>query len=298
MPRLTCLLSLLLAGGVWQAVPAAETVLYERRSPYSLVTVTEDERGLRTLMFDRNGVRQSVVKPGDPDHIELPYAKAALAALAFVERPERILVIGLGGGTIPSFLHKHYPSATIDAVDIDPDVVRVAREFFGFREDARMHAHVEDGRRFVEKCRQPYDLIFLDAFGAEEIPYHLVTRQFLTAVRRVVSPGGVVVANIWDRSANPLYDSMVRTYQAVFDDLYVLSVPAVGNRILFALPTRRHVAIEELARRARAISTRRRFRFDLGEFIRDGLRRESVPDPRGSVLLDRPAPTTASASPG
>ncbi|HYU70856.1 MAG TPA: hypothetical protein VEL09_16165, partial [Burkholderiales bacterium] len=83
---------------------AAQTVIHEKASPYNTIIVTEDHKGMRTLLFERGGGRQSVVKPGDPDHLELPYARVALAGLALCEEPRRILVVGLGGGTLPMFL--------------------------------------------------------------------------------------------------------------------------------------------------------------------------------------------------
>src|SRR6266853_4408788 len=130
---------------------AAETVIYEKPSHYNTIVVTEDSNGLRTLLFERGGSRQSVVKPGDPDHLELPYARVALAGLALCEEPRRILIVGLGGATLPMFLRKHYPSAAIDVAEIDPGVVDVAKQFFGFREDELTHAHVGDGRQFIER---------------------------------------------------------------------------------------------------------------------------------------------------
>src|SRR5574341_387446 len=165
-----------------------QTVLYEKASAYNRIVVTEEKGGVRTLRFGKDGVRQSVVKPGDPDYLDLPYVKVMLVGLALSEESRRFLIVGLGGGTLPMFLRKHYPDAVIDAVDIDPDVVDVAKRFFGFREDRLMNAHVTDGRRFVEQTRQPYDVIFLDAFGASNIPPHLTTQEFLGAVRRAVTP--------------------------------------------------------------------------------------------------------------
>ena len=267
---------------------AQPTVLFEKTSPYNTIVVTEDHQGLRTLRFEKNGPRQSVVKLGDPDHLELTYARAVQVALALVKEPARILVVGLGGGTIPSFLHKHYPQATIDAVDIDPDVVEVARKFFGFQEDATLHAHVADGRRFVEQCVRPYDLIVLDAFGADSIPYTLATEEFLQAVRRALTRQGIAVGNIWGRSSNSLYDSMIRTYQEVFDELYILEVPGAGNQILFAFPRRHPIEQEDLAREARVLSQQKQFPFDLGELVRFSFRHARSKQPLGRVLKDKP----------
>ena len=185
------------------------------------------------------------------------------------------------------FLRKHYPAAAIDVVEIDPDVVDVAQRFFGFREDARMHAHVGDGRQFVENARQPhYDIIFLDAFGAHEVPEHLTTQEFLQAARRALMPNGVVVSNLWRPASNPLYDSMVRTYQEAFDELFILDVPGDVNNILLALPRRRSLSQSELALLAGRISAAKRFRFDLGELVEHGFLHAREKNQNGRVLRD------------
>ncbi|MGH8616935.1 MAG: spermidine synthase [Burkholderiales bacterium] len=280
-------------------VSNGETLLYEKASPYNNVVVTQNAEGMRILRFEHGGARQSLVKPGDPDYLGLPYAKTAFTGLALTGEPKRILVIGLGGGTLPSFLHKHYPAAVIDAVDIDPVVVDVARRYFGFRDDALMKGHVGDGRRFVEDVKQPYDMIFLDAYGSDSVPEHLATEEFLRAVRRAVRPDGIVVGNIWGRGHNRLYDTMVRTYQEVFDDLYILDVRNAGNQILLALPRSQPLTQEQLAQLARRVSTAKRFDFDLGEQVNYGFEHMQVKNPKDRVLRDRdlarnkPAPVTA-----
>lgn len=265
---------------------AAQTVIHERASPYNTIIVTEDPSGLRTLLFEKSGGRQSVVKPGDPDHLELPYARVALVGLALCEEPRRMLVVGLGGGTLPMFLRKHYPAAAIDIAEIDPDVVDVAKRFFAFREDESMRAYVGDGRRFIEKVRQPYDIVFLDAYGARNVPAHLTTREFLLAVRRALAPGGVVVSNVWRPASNPLYDSMVRTHQEAFEELFILDVPGDVNNIFLALSRRQPLGQGELALLARKTSTAKGFRFDLGELVEYGFRYTREKNPRASVLRD------------
>ena len=267
-------------------VVAAETVLHEKTSPYGTIVVVDEGDGTRTLRFGRHGARQSSYRPDDPERLVLPYTEVALTGLALCGEPRRILVVGLGGGTLAGFLRRHYPAAEIDAVDIDPEVVRVAKEYFGFREDGRMRAHVADGRRFIEDARVPYDLVFLDAFGTTAVPEHLTTREFLEAVRRITRPGGVVVGNLWFRQFNKLFDSMVRTYRAVFDDLAVLHVVGTGNRILIALP-RKGPERSEFARLAREVSAQRGFRFDMGDLVERGFHPGDASGEGGRVLLDR-----------
>ena len=265
---------------------SAQTVIYEKASPFNTIIVTEDHKGMRTLLFERGGGRQSVVKPGDPDHLELPYARVALAGLALCEEPRRILVVGLGGGSLPMFLRKHYPGAAIDVAEIDPGVVDVAKQFFGFREDELTRAHVGDGRQFIENVRQGYDIIFLDAFGARDVPKHLTTLEFLQITRRALKPGGVVVSNVWRPASNPLYDAMARTYQEAFEDLFILDVPGDVNNIFLALPRRQSLSQSELALLARKISTEKQFRFDLGALVEYGFLHARQKNPQARVLRD------------
>jgi spermidine synthase len=279
------------------AACAAEKVLYEKASAYNNIIVTEDDNGLRVLRFELNGARQSIAKPGDPTYLGFAYTRVAFTGLALTAEPRRIMIVGLGGGTMPMFLRHYYPTATIDVVDIDPDVVHVAKEYFGFREDENMRAHVGDGRQFVESAREPYDVIFLDAFGTRNVPPHLTTVEFMRAVRRAVKPGGVVVGNIWGRPVNPVYDSMVRTYQEVFDELYILDVPGTSNRILLALPRKQQMERAQLSHLARKVGGQKRFDFDLGDISEEQFRYATRKSKSGRVLRDADAAQPTRAAP-
>src|SRR5581483_10482771 len=90
------------------AACASERVLYDAKSQFNQIIVTEDEQGLRTLRFEEGGARQSLVKPGDPDYLGFAYTPVAFSALAVADNPQRFLVVGVGGGTMPMFLREHY----------------------------------------------------------------------------------------------------------------------------------------------------------------------------------------------
>lgn len=287
--RIAALGIALLSGSPTQA-RAATPVIYEQQSAYGPVVVTDEGNGLRALRFGRDGVRQSLVKPGDPEHLGLAYLPVALTGLALCGEPQRFLVVGLGGGSLPAFLRHHYPEAEIDAVDINPEVVNAAREHLGFREDARMRVHIADGRRFIEAVQRQYDAIFLDAFGAEAVPEHLTTREFLAAVRRAVHPQGIVVGNLWSIATRPSYDSMVRTYREAFDALYVLRVAGTNNRILLALPRPQQLDRGELAGLARQLAAAKNFRFNPGLLVERGLMPADLASAGGRVLTDADTP--------
>src|SRR5690349_204935 len=123
----------LLALALAAPVLAGEAVVHERTSAFGPIVVTDEADGTRALRFGRHGARQSAYEPGDPERLVLPYTEVALVGLALSGEPRRILVVGVGGGTLPTFLRRHYPDAAIDAVDIDPDVVQVAKAYFGLR---------------------------------------------------------------------------------------------------------------------------------------------------------------------
>ncbi|WP_163861193.1 spermidine synthase [Myxococcus eversor] len=294
MRRFTPRLALLVLAFLSCAASGQRTVLHQKQSPYTLIAVTEDAEGRRYLQFDESGALQSVVWPGQPLKLELAYTRVAMVGLAFVPKPQRILVVGLGGGAMPMFLRAVVPQARIDVVDIDPDVVDVAREYFGFREDERLKAHVADGRAFIEAKRPAYDLIFLDAYGPESIPEHLGTVEFLAVVRARLTAKGAVVGNVWEDPPNPLFSSMVRTWQAGFRQLYTFEVEANANRIFVGVPFPDKQSREALAARAQSLEKQRGVPFDLSEMVMRGFadvtgREESS----GQVLKDKPVTPVA-----
>ena len=291
MTRPALLLALLLASS---AGAEQRRLLYEGHSPYTPVYVSEDAKGLRYLQFERNGALQSVVRPGAPRQLELAYARGAMTALAFVPAPKRVLVVGLGGGSMPMFLRSLYPAAHIDVVDIDPEVVKVARRFFGLKEDPRLRVHVADGRRFIEASARSheggYELVFLDAYGPDSIPFHLATQEFLAGVRRSLAPGGLVVSNVW-AAPNPLYGAMLRTYQAQFPRVQLLELGGSANRIVFSQVSKAGPPRDALVRQGTALSRKHSLSFDLGQLLARGLR-ELTPADVGTaaVLRDADAP--------
>jgi len=267
----TALAKVIPAKGLKRAT-AKEGLLYVGQTLSGLTKVTEDLDGIRTLRFGKQGTRQSVVKMGDLDYLGLPYAKSAMIGLAFTEQLDRILVVGVGAGNIPMFLRKYYSDAQIDMVDIDPQIIALAKEYFNFLEDDSLQAHAQDGRAFIENTQKPYDLIFLDAYTAAGIPRHLATKEFLRSLKKALKPSGVIIANMWSTpKVNPLYRSMLRTYQEVFQEVYTLRVPTAGNKIVIALPKFRRMPIKSIAQRAQQISAQKRLPFDLSAVLQSGL---------------------------
>jgi spermidine synthase len=157
----------------------------------------------------------------------------SFAGLLLKPDPKRILIAGLGGGTIPLVLSELFPWASIDVIEIDESVARVAKEFFFFEETDLMRVHINDARVFIKRAalkEEKYDYIVLDAFSGDYIPEHMLTQEFLEEVKQVLTPDGVVVANTF--STSRFYDHESVTYQRVFGELYNFKLPTSGNRII------------------------------------------------------------------
>jgi spermidine synthase len=116
--------------------------------------------------------------------------------------------------------------------EIDPAVIRVAEEFFLFKQGPKLKAFSDDGRVFVRKAQRDgkrYDLIMLDAFDDEYIPEHLLTQEFLAEMKALLNDGGVMASNTF--SSSRLYPSESATYAAVFGPFYNLRS---NNRVILA----------------------------------------------------------------
>jgi spermidine synthase len=215
---------------------AAQQMIHSEKSLYREVLVYE-EGGERCMCFTRacRIGRQSCFILNDPHRFALNYTRMMMAGTLFTgPAPQRVLIIGLGGGSIPMALREVLPQATIDVVEIDPAVTRVAKRFFNFREDPKMKVAEVDGRVYVKRAMRSgakYDVIMLDAFDHEYIPEHLLTREFLTEVKSLLAPQGVLVGNTF--SSSRLYDHESATYAAVFGTFYNLKS---ANRVIIARP--------------------------------------------------------------
>jgi spermidine synthase len=234
MRALTVLVALVftLLGGLSSAV-AQQRLLHQERSLYRNIFVTES--GDEICMLFRYPVplgRESCKLKSDPNKLIFDYTQMMMAGLYANPKPAKLLIIGEGGGSIPTAIQEMYPDIQIDLVEIDAAVDRVAKRFFDFKPGPKMRVFIEDGRVFVKRIRAQnpqYNMIMLDAFDADYIPEHLLTREFLQEVKSILAPDGVIVANTFSNSA--LYDYESVTYRAVFGPFYNLKL---GNRIIIA----------------------------------------------------------------
>ena len=271
------------------ALSRAETVIHKERSAYRDIIVYEHE-GARCMRFTRKeAARQTCFFLENPEKLAFRYTKMLMGALYLIPNPQRVLVIGLGGGTLANTLSSLYPDLEIHAVEIDGAVIKVAKKYFRFRTTDKIKAFEEDGRLFVKRVlrkKDPgYDLIILDAFDQEYIPEHLLTKEFLEELKLILLPGGVLAANTW--ASSKLYDHESATYESVFGEFFNLKD---FNRVILArqggLPS-----MDEVKRNSAALDPLLK-RFDVeSEWMLPLFSTRKDWQPNTRVLTDRYSPS-------
>lgn len=172
-----------------------ERKLFEKRGEHHLVQVFE--RGARRELRFGNHIVQSSFVPNVPDVLQLDYTRAMIAAFVFVPNVRRVLHIGLGAGTLPRFIHRHFPDVVQKIVELSPEVIEAAFQFFDLPRSYRMEVIEGDGAEFVRNDRSDYELIFVDAFHAEGASHEMQQSETLQALRKRLSPEGWLVCNAW-----------------------------------------------------------------------------------------------------
>jgi spermidine synthase len=196
------------------------------------VIAVSDSRGVRSLHVGGEAI-QSAMKLGDPFALALDYTRCMMAFLLFHPEPRQALLIGLGGGSIAKYFHRHLPGTRVRAVEIDARVVAAARAQFHLPpNDARLQVEVGDGREALapECC----DVLVLDAFDDERHVQELASQEFYDAAYLALAERGAMVVNFMDD--DPKLDQCLQRLERAFGGA-VLAMKALydPNLLVFAL---------------------------------------------------------------
>jgi spermidine synthase len=285
------LVSILLVGAVVGATADSNyggDVVYRTQTPYQTLAVVDDE-GVRTLYLGDQ--RHSAMALDSPDDHVFTYTRYFHLPMLMQDDVDRVLFIGGGGFTGPKAFAARYDDVTIDVVEIDPEVVRVAKEYFGVEEGPNVQIHVEDGRRFLRETNRTYDVIVLDAYRPSKVPFHLTTVEFMHLAASRLDEDGALVANVISAPTGPAsrflraeYKTMKQAFPHVYSFRTTSSTAAVQNVEVVASKDERLFTKAELERR----NDRRDVGIDLDraiDFYRTDLPTTDVP-----VLRDDRAP--------
>jgi spermidine synthase len=213
---------------------------HEEVSDFSRIRIRRDG-DVRALTFVRDDGREAVqsrVNLREPHTLLSPYARSMFASYLYQPQPRRVLIVGLGGGAMVRFLSHHEPAVQIDAVEIDPVVVRLADQYFDVRSGGNVRVHTADGVKFVESLTDRYDLIMMDAFlrpsgdtDATGVPTRLKTQAFLGRLKQALAPGGVIAFNVNEHAT--MADD-IASVAAVFGNAAVYRSSGADNKVVIA----------------------------------------------------------------
>jgi spermidine synthase len=209
-------------------------------SDYSTILVTQ-KGTTRTLWFVRDSgeiVLESQMDLSAPHRLLVDYTRVMFASYLFIPRPKRVLIVGVGAGSMVRFLQHHAPGLAVDAVDIDPLVIQVAEKYFGTRPGTRVRLIAADGLKFIRESKQRYDVIYLDAFlkpaadtDPNGMPLQLKTIAFYQRAQKILTARGAVVFNLNEHRKMAQDIKMIRS---AFVAAHHFEVPKTGNHVIVA----------------------------------------------------------------
>jgi spermidine synthase len=218
-----------------------------------------EEGGVRTLHLGTEWI-QGAMRIARPWSLELEYTRDMMVSLllrADTRFPRRVLLIGLGAGSLTKFIYRHFPLARLTVVEINPEVVAVARQFFKLPEDPnRLHIVIGDGADFVMDTDKQYDLILVDGFDGQARPGMLNTQPFYEQCRARLNDSGVAAVNLLSRSRD--FKGNLERIRDGFDGRS-LALPACDSGNVIALAAAGdpvHLLVEDLREGAQALKER------------------------------------------
>jgi spermidine synthase len=231
---------------------------------YNDIFITKRRHEL-TMSFQLKGwdYTESVTNLRDPDDLPVHYTRFMTGALAYPTAAGKILMIGLGGGSISTYLGRAMPETAIDTVEIDPGVINAAKRYFGIRENGHVKYFAGDGRVFLNRSKQLYDLILVDAYHGGYVPFHLLTKEFYALLKQRLAPDGAAAFNVHD--GTKLYVSTIKTLKEVFGDVHLY--PTGEGEVIMIVTAQPTPPDDTINRRAAALQQRHNFRYPLPQLL-------------------------------
>jgi len=196
--------------------------------------------GARRYLFFNFDRIESLMHRDHPDSLCLRYTKKMMTFLLFNPHPERILLLGLGGGSLAKFCYRCLPSSIITVLEIDPDVLALREEFRVPSDNDRFRVLQGDGVSYVAGKGPSKDVILVDAYDRNGVAPNLVTARFYLEVKHRLSASGVLVVNVFgDEYERLSHTALIRS---VFAER-VIALPVCGYSNLIVLAFRSDSAL-------------------------------------------------------
>lgn len=233
--------------------------------------------GVRSLHIGSDTI-QSSMRLARPFDLELAYTRSMMGFLLFLPEPGDVLMVGLGGGSVAKFMHHHMPAVRIHAIELNPEVVTIARHCFKVPVDDRLRVTIGDGADFMSRPGEPSDVVMVDGYDGESQAEALSERSFYQACHARLTPRGIMVVNLWSGDRQ-FTDALARIKSAFPEGHLCLPAEKPGNVIVFGFRSAPGgVSWQELQARADALTSR--YALEFGRFV-EGLRKMNRHDEQG-----------------
>lgn len=205
-------------------------IVFQEQTKFNNLTVIR-KNNIITLWSGGN--KQTEIDADNPICTRLEYSRNFFLSLAFQPNPGSILVLGLGGGAVPSLLHSILEKTIIDVVEIDPEMPAIAKKYFNFSTSERLRLFINDAFFFVRDTQKSYDIVFMDAYIENQIPETVESTAFFAETARTLSPKGILVANLMTVNKE-YFENIIERMSGIFKDIWLLAGMTSTNSLVFA----------------------------------------------------------------
>jgi predicted membrane-bound spermidine synthase len=184
---------------------------------YQVIDGAYNRQPVRVLATGPYGAQSGVFK--NTSGLVFPYTKQIAALVDQAPRKQRILVLGGGTFTLPQYIGSKYPQSHIDVIEIDPQLLPIAQQYFGYHPSNNVRHIFSDARAYLNDNTASYDIIIVDVYGDTSVPFAVTTTQYVNTLRKRLSPNGVVVANVIaapTKNCTPLLAGLHSAYAQYF----------------------------------------------------------------------------------
>ena len=251
MPVLLAIIAIVAAN---QSVKRNVGQVYETESAYNYIQVKQ-QNGYTYLRLNEGQGVHSIYHPNILQY-DGPWDQALAGPYFYANKKpsdiKRVAIVGLAAGTTARQLTAVYGNIPIDGYELDPEIVRVGREYFGMTMP-NLNVIIGDGRLNLERNTQHYDIISVDAYRPPYIPPHMTTREFFEiAASRLTEDGVLTINSASVPGDRRLINGLATTMATVFPSIYMVDIPGSLNTIIFA--TKQKTSPENFAANLLALS--------------------------------------------
>lgn len=189
--------------------------------------------GVRSLFIGSSTI-QSSMRVKAPYDLELSYSKGMMLFLLFAPHVRDVVIMGLGGGSIPKYIHHYHPQLTTRVVELNPQVISIARSHFYLPDDDDRLTVIEgDGVQFIHDHPETTDVLMLDMFDGKGVPLNMYSQDFFDACRLALTQSGVLIINLWGSDKN--FDVYLHRIEQIFSNrVLVIPTGRPGNIVVMA----------------------------------------------------------------